>query len=148
MKRSQTRPSDLRKRKTQRRGWHAEMYHEPDSDDNLEEEAHHHTRATFSTSGSHASTSTLFMQEQGSQPFQPLLSTTTFLDSNPSIEESDGYFLSGDSLDWARYGIMDPEESTAWAEEHGLKERRARTASVRFLCIKIGWIFLLVFILG
>jgi len=145
MKRSQTHPNDLRKRKTQRRGWHAETYHEPDSDDNLEEEAHHHTRATFSTSGSHASTSTLFMQ--GSQPRQPP-STTTFSDSTPSIEESESYFLSGDSLDWARYGIMDPEESTAWGEEHGLKERRARTASVRFFCIKIGWIFLLAFILG
>ena len=143
MKRSQNRPSDLRKRKTQRRGWHAETYHEPDSDDNLEEEAHHHTRATFSTSGSHASTSTLFMQ--GSQPRQPCPSTTTFLDS---IEESEGYFLSGDSLDWTRYGIMDPEESTAWDEELGLKERRARTASVSFLSIKTRWIFLLVFILG
>jgi hypothetical protein len=136
MKRSQTRPSDLRKRKTQRRGWHAETYNEPDSGDDLEEETHHHTRATFSTSGSHASTSTLFMQ--GSQPRQPLPSATTFLDSNPSIEASEGYFLSGDSLDWERYGIMDPEESAAWDEEHGLKEKRARTASVIFLRIKTG----------
>jgi len=132
MKRNHTRSTDVRKR---RRGWHAESYHEPDSDDNLEEEAHHHTRATFSTSGSHASTSTLFTP--ASQLHVPLPPKATFTDANPDIEENGGYFLSGDSLDWARYGIMDPEESAAWDEEHGLKDKRARTASVWFLYILI-----------
>jgi hypothetical protein len=120
------------------------MYCEPDPDDNTEEDAHHHTRATFSTSGGRASTSTLF--SQGSQPRQPLPSTT--FTAGTDVHENDGYFLSGDSLDWMRYGIMDPEYSAAWDEEHGLKDKRARTASVRFLCIIIWNIFSLGFILG
>jgi hypothetical protein len=61
--------------------------------------------------------------------------------SSTDAHEKDGYFLKGDSLDWMRYGIMDPEDSAAWDEEHGLKDKRARTASVVFLCFMIWWIF-------
>jgi hypothetical protein len=131
MKRT-TQSSDTRKKKTRRQGWHAETYCEPDPDDQPEEDAHHHTRATFSTSGGRSSTSTLLSQGS-SKPPQPLPSTT--FTASTDIHENDGYFLAGDSLDWTRYGIMDPEDSAAWDEEHGLKDKRARTASVSFLYI-------------
>jgi hypothetical protein len=137
-------PSSTCKAKTRRQGWHAETYCEPDPDDKPEEDAHHHTHATFSSSGGRTSTSTLF--SQGSQPYQPLPSTT-FTESTDA-RENDGYYLSGDSLDWMRYGIMDPAESAAWDEEHGLKDKRARTASVIFTCIKPSFIFSLECILG
>ena len=127
-----TQSSDTCKEKTRQQGWHAETYCEPDPDGQLEEDAHHHTRATFSASGGRSSTSTLLSQGS-SKPPQPLPSTTFTASTN--IHEDDGYFLARDSLDWTRYGIMDPEDSAAWDEEHGLKDKRARTASVSFLCI-------------
>ena len=46
-----------------------------------------------------------------------------------AADENVGFAMDIDSM-FEEYNLMDPELSAAWDEDHGLKAKRARTASV------------------
>jgi hypothetical protein len=129
------------KSSTRGAGWTAETYEESDSDDGSVQQPrqrprdlHPHTIVNATPAGTHSSIVNAFtdhtdIAKPASKPF-------LFVDTPPSSSRDfaidEDFEMSFEAM-CQEYGLMDPELSAAWDEEHGLKAKRARTASVREL---------------
>jgi hypothetical protein len=118
-------------------GWTGETYQESDSDDGPEprqrpKDLHPHVIVSATPAGTQSSVVNAFthptaLPKPTQKPFQ-------FVDPPPSNDNDtlvnyDDFERNMDSF-FQEYGLMDPELSAAWDEDHGLKAKRARTASV------------------
>jgi len=127
------------KSSTRGAGWSAETYQASDSDDGSvpqprqrAQEPHPHTIVNATPTGTQSSIVNAFA-EPSSVP-KPAPKPFLFVDTPPS--SSNDFAIDNDfQMDFEamcqEYGLMDPEASAAWDEEHGLKAKRARTALVR-----------------
>ena len=132
------------KSNTRGAGWSVETYQESDSDDGLGQQPwqhvkdlHPHAIVTATPSGTQLSIIKAFTK-LGPLP-KDMQKSFQFVDAPPSdsfdADINEGILeMSMDSF-FQEYGLMDPELSAAWDEDHGLKEKRARTASVSQLII-------------
>ena len=127
------------KSNTRGAGWSVETYQESDSDDGVGQQPrqrvkdlHPHAIVTATPSGTQSSVINAFTQ-LGPLP-KPVQKSFQFVDVPPSdsidADINEGILeMSMDSF-FQEHGLMDPELSAAWDEDHGLKAKRARTASV------------------
>jgi len=132
------------KSNTRGAGWSVETYQESHSDDRLGQQPqqhvkdlHPHAIVTATPSGTQSSVVNAFTQP-GPLP-KAAQKSFQFVDAPPSdsidADINEGILeMSMDSF-FQEYGLMDPELSAAWDEDHGLKSKRARTASVSKLII-------------
>jgi len=114
-------------------GWTGETYQESDSDNGPEpchrpKDPHPHVIISATPASTQSSVVNAF-----TQPAALPKPTFEFADPPPS-NDNDAHinyedFENMDSF-FQEYGLMDPELSAAWDEDHGLKSKRARTASV------------------
>ena len=114
-------------------GWTEETYQESDSDSGPEpqfpKDPHPHVIVSATPTGTQSSVVNAF-----THPATLPKPTFEFVDPPPPNDSDaqvnyEEFEKNMDSF-FQEYGIMDPELSTAWDEEHGLKAKRARTASV------------------
>ena len=132
------------KSNTHSAGWSVETYQESDSDDRLGQQPrqrvkdlHPHAIVTATPSGTQSSVIKAFTElgplpkdmQKSFQFVDAPLSDSFDADINEGILE-----MSMDSF-FQEYGLMDPELSAAWDEDHGLKAKWAQTASVSQLII-------------
>jgi hypothetical protein len=127
------------KSNTRGAGWSVETYQESDSDDRVGQQPrqrvkdlHPHAIVTATPSGTQSSVVNAFTQ-LGPLP-KPAQKSFQFVDVPPSdsidVDINEGILeMSMDSF-FQEHGLMDPELSAAWDEDHSLKAKRARTASV------------------
>ena len=127
------------KSSTRGAGWTGESYQESDSEDEqgqqpqqCPKDLHPHVIVNATPSGTQSSFVNAFTH-LGSQP-KPVPKVFEFVDTAPS-NDNDGFINASDfemnmESFFQEYGLMDPELSTAWDEDHGLKAKRAHTASV------------------
>ena len=130
MKRSR-RPAKSNRR---RAGWTGETYQESDSDNGPEprhrpKDPHPHVIVSATPAGTQSSVVNAF-----TQPAALPKPTFEFTDPPPS-NDNDAQVLHYEDFEnmdsfFQEYGLMDPELSAAWDEDHGLKSKRTRTASV------------------
>jgi hypothetical protein len=118
-------------------GWSVETYQESDSDNGQQprhcvKDPHPHAIINATPSGMQASVINAFthpapLPKAVQKPFH-------FVDAPPSnnIDATINDNILEMDMDsfFQEYGLMDPELSAAWDEDHGLKAKRARTASV------------------
>jgi len=132
------------KSNTRGAGWSVETYQESDSDDGLGQQPrqrvkdlHPHAIVTATPSGTQSSVVNAFTQP-GPLP-KAAQKSFQFVDALPSdsidADINEGILEMNMDSFFQEYGLMDPELSAAWDEEHGLKPKRARTASVSKLII-------------
>lgn len=116
-------------------GWGAETFQESDSENEhprqRPKDVHPHTIVNATPAGTQSSVvnaSTILSAPPESVPrafeFTDTPSNDTHMTNNDDIYEVDLESV------FQEYGFMDPELSAAWDEEHGLKAKRSRTASV------------------
>ena len=120
-------------------GWTGETYQESDSDDGLGQknrqrprDLHPHTIVNATPSGTQSTIVNAFANSSNIP--KPALKPFLFVDT-PTSDGNDfaidhDFEMNLEAM-FQEYGLMDPELSTAWDEDHGLKAKRARTASVR-----------------
>jgi hypothetical protein len=115
-------------------GWAAETYHESDDDDapgqkpkQRLKDLHPHAIVSASPAGSHTSIVNAFTHTQATQP-QPSQKSFHFVDT-PLPSNDDNFEMDIDSI-FQEFDLMDPELSASWDDDHGLKAKRTRTASV------------------
>jgi hypothetical protein len=121
-------------------GWAAETYQESNDDDGPGQqpkqrlkELHPHAIVSATPAGSHTSIVNAFTHTQATQP-QPSQKAFHFVDTpQPTpfrvARDDDNFEMDIDSI-FQEFNLMDPELSASWDEDHGLKAKRARTASV------------------
>jgi hypothetical protein len=131
------------KSKARGTGWTAETFQESDSEEQLGQpsrqhpkELHPHAIVNATPAGAQSAIVNAVAHPQRSLPTSVLkpfqLVDTPLSKSFLTTTHDDGSELNMDSI-FESYGLMDPELSAAWDEDHGLKAKRARTASVRKL---------------
>lgn len=120
-------------------GWTGETYQESDSDDGLGQkprqrprDLHPHTIVNATPAGTQSTIVNAFadssnIPKPAPKPF--LFVDTPASDTNDFAFDHD-FEMNLEAM-FQEYGLMDPELSVAWDEDHGLKSKRARTASVR-----------------
>jgi len=116
-------------------GWAVESFQESDSDGEQPrrrpKDVHPHAIVNATPAGAHSSV--LNASTIAAAPTKPALRPFHFTDtvSNDTHEATNdqGSEMDMESI-FQEYGLMDPELSAAWDEDHGLKAKRARTASV------------------
>jgi len=135
------RPRRAGKSKVRGAGWAAETFQESDDDDELGWQArqrpkdlHPHTIVNSTPTGTHSSIVKAFTNPQPVLPPKPAKQTFDFMDATPHCAsqlagDNDSFAMDIDTI-FEEYNLMDAELSTAWDEDHGLKAKRARTASV------------------
>lgn len=135
MKRSQ----HIGKSSTRGAGWTAETYQESDSDDGSAQQPrqrprdlHPHTIVNATPAGTQSSIVNAFADHAGvPKPApKPFIFVDTPASSRSEFTMDNDFEMTFEAM-CQEYGLMDPELSAAWDEEHGLKAKRARTASVR-----------------
>jgi hypothetical protein len=116
-------------------GWGAETFQESDSENEQPrqrpKDVHPHTIVNATPAGTHSSVvnaSTILPAPPESVPQAFEFTDTPFNDTHMTNND-DIYEMDLETV-FQEYGFMDPELSAAWDEEHGLKAKRARTASV------------------
>jgi len=137
MKRSRT----AGKSKARGAGWAVEAFQASDDDDDLGQQPrqqpkdlHPHAIVNATPASTHSSIVNAFTYSQ------PILLPKTahkprnFLNTPPlqqiqAADSDDVFDMDIDSI-FQEHNLMDPEISAAWDEDHGLKAKRARTASV------------------
>jgi hypothetical protein len=127
-------------RSTRGAGWAGEIFQASDSDEDLDQqhrprpkELHPHAIVNATPAGAHSAVvnaiahqATLPKTVQQPFHFVDTLSSNNFyttINDKGSAMDVESFF--------EEYGLMDPELSAAWDEDHGLRAKRARTASVR-----------------
>jgi hypothetical protein len=126
------------KSSTRGAGWTAETYQESNSDDGLGQQPrqrprdlHPHTIVNATPAGTQSSIVNAFA-EHSNIP-KPAPKPFLFVDT-PASSSNDFTFDNDLEMNletmFQEYGLMDPKLSAAWDEDHGLKAKRARTASV------------------
>ena len=119
-------------------GWAAETFQEGDDDDELgrrppqqPKDLHPHAIVNATPESSQLSIVNSFTHAQPIPAFKLTPKPFEFLDTTPSnlADTNSGSALDLDSI-LEEYNLMDPELSAAWDDDHGLKSKRARTASV------------------
>ena len=127
------------KSKARGAGWAAEAFQESDGDDELSQQPrqrprdlHPHAIVNASPTGAHSSIVNAFTHSLATKAAREAFH---FVDAPPSQEahatENEDDFNVDLNAIFQEYGFMDPELSAAWDEDHGLKAKRTRTASVR-----------------
>ena len=121
-------------------GWAAETYQASDDDDELAQQPkqhlkdlHPHAIISATPAGSYTSIVNTFAHTQATQP-KSTQKAFHFVDTPPpnpfhAARNDDSFEMDIDSI-FQEYNLMDPELSASWDEDHGLKAKRARTASV------------------
>jgi hypothetical protein len=121
-------------------GWATETYQESDDDDTLGQhpkqrlkDLHLHAIVSATPASSHTSIVNAFTHTQDTQP-KSSQKTFHFVDTplpNPfhAAQNDDSFEMDIDSI-FQEYNLMDPELSASWDEDHGLKAKWTRTASV------------------
>ena len=122
-------------------GWAAETYKASDDDDELAQQPkqrlkdlHPHAIISATPAGSHTSIVNAFTHTQAQTQPKPTQKAFHFVDTPPpnschDAQNDDSFEMDIDSI-FQEYNLMDPELSASWDEDHGLKAKRARTASV------------------
>jgi len=133
------RPRRAGKSKARGAGWAAEAFQESDDGDELNQQPrqrprdlHPHAIVNATPTGAHSSIVNAFTHPPVTKAAQEAF---YFMDTLPSQEthaadHNDSFDVDIDTI-FQEYGFMDPELSAAWDEDHGLKAKRTRTASVR-----------------
>lgn len=114
-------------------GWTGDTYQESDSDNGPEsrhrpKDPHPHVIVSATPAGTQSSVVNAF-----THPAALPKPTFEFVDPPPSNDnDAQVNYEDFEMLDsfFQEYGLMDPELSAAWDEDHGLKAKRTRTASV------------------
>jgi len=132
-----------RKSKAHGAGWATETFQESDDNDNdtqqprqRPKDLHPHAIINATPASTHLSIINAFTHPQSTTVLpKPAHKDFNFLDT-PSSQKiqatsSDDAFDMDIDLIVQEYNLMDPELSTAWDEDHGLKAKRTQTASVR-----------------
>lgn len=116
-------------------GWAVETFHESDSEDEQPrqrpKDVHPHAIVNVTPAGAHSSVVNASMTaaaptKPAPRPFH--FTDTPSNDTHAATNDPDSE-VDMNSI-FQEYGFMDPELSAAWDEDHGLKAKRARTASV------------------
>jgi hypothetical protein len=138
------RPRTACKSKAHGDGWVIETFQESDEDDELPlgwqaqqrpRDLHPHAITVATPASTHSSIVNAFTPPQSALPLRPAHKPFNFMDATPSdnnfqaANENAGFAMDIDTI-FDEYDFMDPELSAAWDEGHGLKAKRARTASV------------------
>jgi len=139
------------KSSTRGTGWSAETYQESDSDDASVQQSrqrpgdlHPHTIINATPAGTQSSIVNAFADHSNVPKAAP--KPFVFLDTPASSGNDfavDNDFETTFEAMCQEYRLMDPELSAAWDEDHGLKAKRARTASVRSRHLSDSMFFLL-----
>jgi len=122
-------------------GWAAEIFQASDSDEELDrqhrprpKELHPHAIVNATPAGAQSAVVNAIAHPQETLPKtvqQPFHFVDTLSSNNFHTTINDeGSAMDVDSF-FEEYSLMDPELSAAWDEDHGLRAKRARTASVR-----------------
>jgi hypothetical protein len=117
-------------------GWGAETFQESDSDDEQPrrraKDLHPHAIVNATPAG--AQSSIVNASTDFAAPPKPAQQSFQFTDTPGSNDTYAAPNYDGSEVDmdaiFQEFGFMDPELSAAWDEDHGLKAKRVRTASV------------------
>jgi len=122
-------------------GWVAEMFQESDSEEQLGQpsrqrlkELHPHAIVNATPEGAESAIVNAAAHPQEALP-KTVQKSFQFMDTLPpndffTTTNGDRSEMAMDSL-FEEFGLMDPGLSAAWDEDHDLRAKRARTASIR-----------------